>query len=164
MVGRAEGLIDPQVQTAERLDKATEQMITLALASVAAATTVVLFIGQEPDIRAGFPEALLFAVGLVLNLIAVWWFIDGYVGARRLNELYIAPSIDWLDQKQADATWDLEDHLGSLVSSYAQYASTNGAVMKRNVGVRRVGLYLFLGAFLAFVGATALMVGRAIGA
>lgn len=162
MVGGAERLIDHQVRAAEELDDKAEHMIKVAIATIGGALTVALFVGQEPDIDATTPSAILFGIGLVMNLAAIVWFIDSYVGLRKPLEMYPAPDIGWLDAKRADPDWDLEVHLESLISSYSQYAKSNVAKMEQSARKRRAGLYLLFASVATYVFAIAFIVARTI--
>lgn len=163
MVADAERLIDNQVRAAEELDDKAEQMITLAVATLAGALTVALFIGQEPDITANWGFAGLYAVGLLLNLIGIVLFIDSYIGIRHPMEMYPAPDIRWLEKKRDDPGWNLESHLSSLISSYAAYSESNVSKMKQSADRRRHGLYLLMGAVSVYAVSILFIVAGTIG-
>lgn len=159
----AERLVDHQVRAAEELDDKAEQMIRLAMVTMAGAMSVALFVGQEPDIQADAVSAVIYAVGLSANLLAAFLFIHSYVGIGRPIELYPAPSVEWLEAKRDDADWTFHDHLASLISSYAEYSRANVARMTNSAGRRSRGLVWLFAAVLLYSTATALIVGRTIG-
>jgi hypothetical protein len=162
MVDGAERLIDHQVRAAEELDDKAEHMIKVAIATLGGALTVALFVGQEPEIDATRSSALFFGVGLLLNLAAVVSFIDSYIGFRRPLELYPAPDIGWLNEKRSTVGWNLEVHLESLLSSYANYSESNVTKMEQSAQKRRAGLYILMTCVATYVLAIAFIVARSI--
>ncbi len=163
MAASAERLLDHQIRAAEELDDKAEQMIRLAIATMAGAITVALFVGQEPAIDADPLAAIIFGVGLVANLLAAFLFVHAYVGVGRPVELYPSVSAQWLLEKKQDDTWTVEDHLSSLVTSYAAYAESNVKKMERSAGRRTRGLFCLLAGIMVESVAIALIVGRTIG-
>ena len=61
MATAAERLLDHQIRAAEDLDDKAEQMIRLAIATMAGAITIAVVVGQEPAIDADPISAFSFA-------------------------------------------------------------------------------------------------------
>jgi len=158
MVTDAERLLDHQVEAAQDLDAKAEHMIKLGAATIAGALAIGVLVADNADLEADRWSAGLFAVGVLLNMLAAFFFVDSYLGFRTQGELHVAPDSHWLCAKRDDPSWNLEQHLGSLIGSYAGYSDYNVGRMTQSTLGRKHGLICLVIAAGFYVVALALIV------
>lgn len=162
MLREAERAIDHQVHAVERLDSKSQQLLNLGVAALAGGLAIATLTTQIPDKATG--TLLLFALLLagLLNILALLFFFEAYVGLRHHPELHVGPQLEWLKAKSLDPYWRPIDHFTSILGDYARYYSWNARQIARSAARRRWGLQALAGGLLLYVAAMSYIVAEAI--
>lgn len=158
MLREAERVLDRQFRMMEEHDDKTEQAIALGVATLGGGVALATFA------RAGTaPLAMGFVVfGAALNLLALLWLLEAYVGLSRKESLRMGPNLRWLAAKANDRTWSLEDHLLTLIKDVPAHWDANLAALRAVAGRRRSGLLMLLVSMSSYAMGTLYILGGGI--
>lgn len=150
MLREQERVIDHQVRAIEELDDKSEHMLRLSIAALAGALTLASFLlrgpGQVP------PLVLLpFGSAAALNLCALVFLVDAYVGFRHHAEAHVGSDPAWVAERAGDPAWTLEQHMLTLIQDSPGFSAHNIQVMERATHRRRLGVYSLLVALVLYV-------------
>jgi hypothetical protein len=147
---QSERALDQQVAGMSLLDRKTQQVLGIAVASLAGGLALVTLAAN----RAPRAPVLPFRVGIafagLLNLAALAVLVEAYVGYRRHFELAVAPRVQWLHEKSTDRSWNLEEQHTNVIEAYREFSEFNRETMGRAAKWRRLGVHLLSVAVLAY--------------
>lgn len=150
MLREQERVIDHQVRAIEELDDKSEHMLRLSIAALAGALTLASFLLRGPD---QVPPLVLLPFGsaAALNLCALVFLVDAYVGFRHHAEAHVGSDPAWVAERAEDPAWTLEEHLITLIQDSPGFSAHNIQVMERATHRRRLGVYSLLVALVLYV-------------
>lgn len=144
MVREAERVVDHQARLWEGLDAKAEQLMRLALLTLAGAVALATFFLQVQDIPLDETFLFLFLAGGLLVVLAVLFIVSSYVGIRSDRRFDVGPSPAWLVERSSHRNSTLEVHLGKVLETYEEDFATNRRRMDLVARSRRWGVLMLV--------------------
>jgi hypothetical protein len=150
MLREAERGVDQQLKVLEEMDDKSEQLLALSLGTLGAGLALFVFATDRLPGRVDATFKTLLGLAIVLNLCGLLSFLAGYVGLPGSAERFAGPSPAWLKEKANVAGWRRDEHLVTLIGSYADYFAHNAALGGANRRAHRAGLLMLAVAMLGY--------------
>lgn len=148
----AERAIDHQLTVLADLDERTGEMVKLGVATLGGGLVALAFLVD----RAGVPESgsvrAAVVVCIVLNLMALMFFLDVYVGVFRRHQRQAGADPQWLAERANDPTWRIDQHFLEVVAGHGTYFRENARLMATSAKSRRAGIVLLVAAVIGYMG------------
>lgn len=162
MVREAERVVDHQARVWEGLDAKAEQLMRLALLTLAGAVALATFFLQQRDVVLdGIFLGLFLAAGLLV-VMAILFIVSSYAGFRSDRRLGLGPSLGWLADRSARSGVTLDGHLRAVLAKYREDFEGNRASMDLALRSRQRGLFLLVGGIFGYAVAFVYVVGGSI--
>lgn len=138
-----------QVRGLEEEDEKSLRMIQLSIAALAGGVALSTVLLRTPGaIPASSIWPIVIAAGL--NLVALFLFVDAYIGFSDPSDAYVGPTPAWVAEKAPDRGWTLERHLLAQIERNPSFFHHNLSIVEEATQRRRRGIYLLLSALSAY--------------
>lgn len=140
---QSERVIDHQLRASEELDRKLEHLSTLGVASVGGGFAIGAFLTTQAE-----PSAVQFApllVGVLLNVVAIAYFMRGYGSLKESIEIGAGPDPSWLAEKAREPGQPMGSHVLVVIRGLAQAFEENRQVVAFVSAQRKKGARLLLG-------------------
>lgn len=145
MVREGERVLDIQGESYQQQDEKSQQAIGLGLGSLGGLFAIATFLADRLQPSFDVQAWRLITLAGVLNIVALLFFIDAYIGLRRsTGSRAVVPGLPWLCEKAASSEWTLEDHYLSLLEDFRRCFEINTRLIARRIARRRQGVVLLL--------------------
>lgn len=149
MLREQEEVIQHQVRAFEEQDEKSRHMIQLSVAALAGGVALASVLLRGPNQVPPW-SILPVAIAATLNLSALVFFVDAYIGFRDQSDTHVGPDPGWVAQKAGDEAWTLDHHLLAQIKRTPAYFAHNLIAIEDSAQRRRLGLYWLLAALLSY--------------